>query len=157
MSGGSVANGRGPTTGSAEDAADGVGDAADGDGAREDTEAASGSVAEAASGSVAEAASGSVAEAAPPPSGSGSEDSADPTSSGSEDVGASELEELSGLVSATEVSTIGLSLGASSGEGGAGGLAGELDMRLLAPRWCRDGAAPQGPQSQGPCTVLFPG
>ena len=74
------------------------------------------------------AASGSVAEAAPPPSGSGSEDSADPTSSGSEDVGASELEELSGLVSATEVSTIGLSLGASSGEGEAGGLAGELDM-----------------------------
>ena len=112
MSGGSVANGRGPTTGSAEDAADGDGDAADGDGAREDTEAAS----------------GSVAEAAPPPSGSGSEDSADPTSSGSEDVGATELEELSGLASATEVSTIGLSLGASSGEGGVGGLAGELDM-----------------------------
>ena len=82
----------------------------------------------AASGSVAEAASGSVAEAAPPPSGSGSEDSADPTSSGSEDVGASELEELSGLVSATEVSIIGLLLGASSGEDGAGGLAGELDM-----------------------------
>ena len=91
-------------------------------------EAASGSEDEAASGSEADAASGSVAEAAPPPSGSGSEDSADPTSSGSEDVGASELEELSGLVSATEVSTIGLSLGASSGEGEAGGLAGELDM-----------------------------
>ena len=91
-------------------------------------EAASGSVAEAASSSEAEAASGSVAEAAPPPSGSGSEDSADPTSSGSEDVGASELEELSGLVSATEVSIIGLLLGASSGEDGAGGLAGELDM-----------------------------
>ena len=109
-----------PTSGSAEDAADGDGDAADGDGAREDTEAASGSVAE--------AASGSGAEAAPPPSGSGSEDSADPTSSGSEDVGASELGELSGLVSATEVSTIGLSLGASSGEGGSGGLVGELDM-----------------------------
>ena len=125
MSRGSDANGDTafgwrPTSGSAEDAADGDGDAADGDGAREDTEAASGSVAE--------AASGSVAEAAPPPSGSGSEDSADPTSSGSEDVGASELEELSGLVSATEVSTIGLSLGASSGEGEAGGLAGELDM-----------------------------
>ena len=133
MSRGSDANGDTafgwrPTSGSAEDAADGDGDAADGDGAREDTEAASGSVAEAASGSVAEAASGSVAEAAPPPSASGSEDSADPTSSGSEDVRASELEELSGLVSATEVSTIGLSLGASSGEGEAGGLAGELDM-----------------------------
>ena len=109
---GDTAFGWRPTSGSAEDAADGDGDAADGDGAREDTEAAS----------------GSVAEAAPPPSGSGSEDSADPTSSGSEDVGASELEELSGLVSATEVSTIGLSLGASSGEGEAGGLAGELDM-----------------------------
>ena len=79
-------------------------------------------------GSEAEAASVSEAEAAPPPAGSGQEDSADPTSSGSEDVGASELEELSGLVSATEVSTIGLSLGASSGEGVAGGLAGELDM-----------------------------
>ena len=117
---GGTAFGWRPTSGSAEDAADGDGDAADGDGAREDTEAASGSVAE--------AASGSVAEAAPPPSGSGSEDSADPTSSGSEDVGASELEELSGLVSATEVSTIGLSLGASSGEGEAGGLAGELAM-----------------------------
>ena len=63
------------------------------------------------------AASGSVAEAAPPPS-----------ASGSEDVGASKLGELSGLVSVTEVSTIGLSLGASSGEGEAGGLAGELDM-----------------------------
>ena len=125
---GDTAFGWRPTSGSEEDAADGDGDAADDDGAREDTEAASGSVAEAASGSVAEAASGSVAEAAPPPSGSGSEDSADPTSSGSEDVGASELEELSGLVSATEVSTIGLSLGASSGEGEAGGLAGELDM-----------------------------
>ena len=117
MSRGSDANGDTafgwrPTSGSAEDAADGDGDAADGDGAREDTEAAS----------------GSVAEAAPTPSGSGSEDSADPTSSGSEDVRASELEELSGLVSATEVSTIGLSLGASSGEGEAGGLAGELDM-----------------------------
>ena len=117
MSRGSDANGDTafgwrPTSGSAEDAADGDGDAADGDGAREDTEAAS----------------GSVAEAALTPSGSGSEDSADPTSSGSEDVGASELEELSGLVSATEVSTIGLSLGASSGEGEAGGLAGELDM-----------------------------
>ena len=117
MSRGSDANGDTafgwrPTSGSADDAADGDGDAANGDGAREDTEAAS----------------GSVAEAAPPPSGSGSEDSADPTSSGSEDVGASELEELSGLVSATEVSTIGLSLGASSGEGEAGGLAGELDM-----------------------------
>ena len=125
MSRGSDANGDTafgwrPTSGSAEDAADGDGDAADGDGAREDTEAASGSVAE--------AASGSVAEAAPPPSGSGSEDSADPTSSGSEDGGTSELEELSGLVSATEVSNIGLSLGASSGEGGADGLAGELDM-----------------------------
>ena len=125
MSRGSDANGDTafgwrPTSGSAEDAADGDGDAADGDGAREDTEAASGSVAE--------AASGSVAEAAPTPSGSGSEDNADPTSSGSEDVRASELEELSGLVSATEVSTIGLSLGASSGEGEAGGLAGELDM-----------------------------
>ena len=72
MSRGSDANGDTafgwrPTSGSAEDAADGDGDAADGDGAREDTEAASGSVAEAASGSVAEAASGSVAEAAPPP------------------------------------------------------------------------------------------
>ena len=125
MSRGSDANGDTafgwrPTSGSEEDAADGDGDAADDDGAREDTEAASGSVAE--------AASGSVAEAAPTPSGSGSEDSADPTSSGSEDVRASELEELSGLVSATEVSTIGLSLGASSGEGEAGGLAGELDM-----------------------------
>ena len=115
MSLGSDANGNPafgwrPTSGSAEDAADGDGDTADGDGAREeDTAAACVSVAEAASGSVAEAASGS-------------------TSSGSEDVGASELEELSGLVSATEVSTIGLSLGASSGEGGAGGLAGELDM-----------------------------
>ena len=80
-------------------------------------EAASGSEDEAASGSEAEAASGSVAEAAPPPS-----------ASGSEDVGASKLGELSGLVSVTEVSTIGLSLGASSGEGEAGGLAGELDM-----------------------------
>ena len=115
MSRGSDANGDTafgwrPTSGSAEDAADGGGDAADGDGTREeDTAAACVSVAEAASGSVAEAASGS-------------------TSSGSEDVGASELEELSGLVSATEVSTIGLSLGASSGEGVAGGLAGELDM-----------------------------
>ena len=117
---GNTAFGWRPTSDSAEDAAAGDGDAADGDGAREDTEAASGSVAE--------AASGSVAEAAPTPSGSGSEDSADPTSSGSEDVRASELEELSGLVSATEVSTIGLSLGASSGEGEAGGLAGELDM-----------------------------
>ena len=84
--------------------------------------------AQATSVSVAEAAADSVVDAAPPPSGSGSEDSADPTSSGSEDVRASELEELSGLVSATEVSTIGLSLGASSGEGEAGGLAGELDM-----------------------------
>ena len=87
--------------------------------------AASGSVAEAASGLEDEAASDSVAEAAPPPSVSGSEDSTDP---GSEDVGASTLGELSGLVSVTEVSTIGLSLGASSGEGEAGGLAGELDM-----------------------------
>ena len=134
MSRGSDANGDTafgwrPTSGSAEDAADGDGDAADGDGAWEDTSfPGSGSEAEAASGSVAEAAADSVVEAAPPPSGSGSEDSADPTSSGSEDVGASELEELSGLVSATEVSTIGLSLGASSGEGEAGGLAGELDM-----------------------------
>ena len=117
MSRGSDANGDTafgwrPTSGSAEDAADGDGDAADGDGAREDTEAAS----------------GSVAEAAPPPSGSGSEDSADPTSSGSEDVGASELEELLGLVSATQVSIIGLLRGAPSGEDGAGVLAGELDM-----------------------------
>ena len=126
---GDTAFGWRPTSGSAEDAADGDGDAADGDGAREDTSfPGSGSEAEAASGSVAEAAADSVVEAAPPPTGSGSEDSADPTSSGSEDVGASELEELSGLVSATEVSTIGLSLGASSGEGEAGGLAGELDM-----------------------------
>ena len=135
MSRGSDANGDTafgwrPTSGSAEDAADGDVDAADGDGAREDTSfPGSGSEAEAASVSVAEAAADSVVEAAPPPSGSGSEDSADPTSSGSEDVGATELEELSGLASATEVSTIGLSLGASSGEGGASsGLAGELDM-----------------------------
>ena len=83
MSRGSDANGD-AALGSAEDAADGDGDTADGDGAREeDTAAACVSVAEAASGSVAEAASAS-------------------TSSGSEDVGASELEELPGLVSATE-------------------------------------------------------
>ena len=94
-----------------------------------------GSEAEAASVSVAEAAADSEVEAAPPPSGSGSEDSADPTSSGSEDVGASELEELSGLVSATEVSTIGLSLSASSGEGGAGRLAGELDLTDQKQLW----------------------
>ena len=135
MSRGSDANGDTafgwrPTSGSAEDAADGDGDA-DGDGTREDTSfAGSGSEAEAASGSVDEAAADSVVEAAPPPSGSESEDSAAPTSSGSEDVGASELKELSGLFSA------GLVLGASSGEDGAGGLDGELDMTEPTSYYC---------------------
>ena len=140
MSQGSDANGDAafgwrPTSGSAEDTADGdgedteaasgsvaeaapdsVAEAASGSGA----EAASDSVAEAASGSEAEAASGSLAEAAPPPS-----------ASGSEDAGASELEELLGLVSAT----IGLSLGASSGEGEAGGLAEELEeLDMMEPK-----------------------